>query len=73
MDYSAKLSVKGDPDKLYDCLISEEISFDRSSFKIVKVVDGVEFNIKATDAVALRATFNSILQLLIIYEKACKK
>ncbi|MBW2964404.1 hypothetical protein KY363_03000 [Candidatus Woesearchaeota archaeon] len=68
MSYNAKLVAEGDPDKLYDCFASEETSFDRSSFTISKTGDGIEFNIEAKDAVAFRATLNSIAQLLIVFE-----
>ncbi len=72
MDYTAKIFAKCNPDRLLECLASEEKSFDRSKFTIKKVDDGVEFNITAKDAVALRATVNSISQLLIIFEGASK-
>ncbi len=71
-NYTAKLSVKGNPEKLVECLKPEETDFDRSSFKIKKTEYGVEFDIIANDAVALRATLNSISQLLIIFEGAKK-
>ena len=70
MEYTAKIFAKGDPDKLFECISNEEAKFDRSSFTINKVKDGVEFDIVAKDAVALRATLNSISQLLIVYEGA---
>jgi tRNA threonylcarbamoyladenosine modification (KEOPS) complex Pcc1 subunit len=76
MELSASLFVKCNPDMLYDCLVPEQSvpdsrsSFDRSSFIINKEKEGVRFSIKAKDAVALRATFNTITQLLIIFESA---
>jgi tRNA threonylcarbamoyladenosine modification (KEOPS) complex Pcc1 subunit len=73
MNCTAKLFVKGDPEKLFECLTPEETSFDRSSFTINKTKEGLEFDIKANDAVALRATLNSISQLLIVFEGASKK
>lgn len=73
MDYTAKLFVKGDPDRLFECLETEETSFDRSSFTIKKKDDGLKFDVEAKDAVALRATLNTISQLLIIFEGARKK
>ena len=72
MDYTAKLSVKGNPEKLIECFKPEEKDFDRSSFTINKTEDGVVFDIAAKDAVALRATLNSISQLLIVFEGAKK-
>jgi tRNA threonylcarbamoyladenosine modification (KEOPS) complex Pcc1 subunit len=73
MNYTAKLFVEGDPKKLFECLSPEETDFDRSSFTVQKKDNGLEFDIKAGDAVALRATLNSISQLLIVFEGARKK
>jgi hypothetical protein len=73
MSYTATLVAEGDPDKLFDCFASEETSFDRSSFTIKKTQEGILFSITANDAVALRATLNSISQLLIIFEGAKKQ
>ena len=72
MECSAKVFAKGDPEKLYECLAAEDTNFERSSFIVKKTKDGVEFDVKAKDAVALRATLNSIAQLLIIFEGARK-
>jgi tRNA threonylcarbamoyladenosine modification (KEOPS) complex Pcc1 subunit len=72
MECSAKVFAKGDPEKLYECLAPEDTKFDRSSFTVKKTEEGVEFDVKAKDAVALRATLNSISQLLIIFEGASK-
>jgi tRNA threonylcarbamoyladenosine modification (KEOPS) complex Pcc1 subunit len=70
MECSAKLFVKGDPEKLFQCLVPEDTKFDRSGFNLKKMKDGLEFDVKAKDAVALRATLNSISQLLIVFEGA---
>jgi tRNA threonylcarbamoyladenosine modification (KEOPS) complex Pcc1 subunit len=69
MKYSAQISVKGDSDKLHDCLASESMDFDRSSFKVIKTEDGIKVDITAKDSTALRATLNSITQLLMVYDK----
>jgi len=73
MDYTARLLAKGNPDKLFTCLSSEETKFERSAFTIKKTEEGVEFDISAKDAVALRATLNSITQLLTIFEGVEKR
>ncbi|MBW2972219.1 hypothetical protein KY359_04250 [Candidatus Woesearchaeota archaeon] len=73
MECTASVFVKGDPDRLLECLSPEETSFDRSSFTITKKEGGVEFDVVAKDAVALRATLNTISQLLIIFEGAAKR
>ncbi len=43
---------------------------DRSSFTVRKDGEKVIFDIEASDATALRATLNSLTQLLSVYEKA---
>lgn len=73
MKYTAKIFVEGDPEKLHVCFSAEETGFDRSSFTVSKKEGGLEFDVKASDAVALRATLNSISQLLIIFEGARKR
>ena len=69
MNYFATISVNGDADKIFSCMQAEIKSYDRSSFTIDKKDGEVVFTIEAQDPVALRATFNSISQLLTIYEK----
>jgi tRNA threonylcarbamoyladenosine modification (KEOPS) complex Pcc1 subunit len=68
MEFSAEIFVKGDSDNLAKALAAEERVFERSSYSFAKKGDGVEFKVKARDAVALRATLNSIAQLLIVFE-----
>jgi tRNA threonylcarbamoyladenosine modification (KEOPS) complex Pcc1 subunit len=41
----------------------------RSKYSVIKKDDLIIFNIKAKDAVALRATLNTITRLLSIFEK----
>ena len=71
MIYSAKIRVYKNPAIIYKCFISESKSLktDRSNYTIKKYKDYVEFDIKAKDSVALRATLNSITKLLTVYEK----
>ena len=70
---TAKISATGNPEKMFECMEMEQTSFDRSSFTIKKVEDGLEFNVEAKDATALRSSLNTISQLLIIFEKASKQ
>jgi tRNA threonylcarbamoyladenosine modification (KEOPS) complex Pcc1 subunit len=70
MECSAKIFVKCDAGRLLECLAPEETRFDRSSFKAGEVEGGVEFTVAARDAVALRATLNTISQLLAVFEGA---
>ena len=74
MIYSAKIRVYENPAVIYNCFISESKSLktDRSNYIIKKYKDYVEFDIKANDSVALRATLNSITKLLTIHEKIDK-
>lgn len=73
MECTAKFFVKCDADKLLECLAPEEKRFDRSSFTAKKIKGGVEFIIDSKDAVAFRATLNTISQLLAVFEGASGK
>ncbi|MFC1722524.1 KEOPS complex subunit Pcc1 [Nanoarchaeota archaeon] len=68
----ATVIAEGDPDKLHECISPEQMSYDRSSFTIKKVDKGLQFDVEAKDPVALRATLNTISQLLIVYEQGKK-
>jgi len=71
MIYSAKIRIYKNPSVIYKCFSSESknLKTDRSNYTIKKSKDYVEFDIKANDSVALRATINSITKLLTVYEK----
>ena len=71
MRYLAKIRVE-DP-KIYE-LIKVELDFKtaRSATTITKRTKGFDIDVKAEDAVALRAALNSITQLLKVYEKVEK-
>ena len=58
--------------KLYGCVKSEQKDMPRSSLKIKRQKDKVIFEVSADDATALRATVNTVLKLLIVYEKSSK-
>jgi len=73
MSYFGKITVTGDPEKLYECIAPEEMSYERSSFKIKKTKEGIEFDIEAKDATAFRATLSSISQILLVFEQAKKR
>lgn len=74
MSYSAKIRVYKNPDIVYKCFCSESktLKTNRSNYTIKKYKGYVEFNIKAKDSVALRATVNSIIKMLTVYEKINK-
>lgn len=65
----AKVCLYGDADILYKCYKPEIHKKDRSGFTIKKNKDNIEFNVRATDEVALKATINSIFKLFIVYNK----
>ena len=69
MKYHLQLTIN-DPD-VHELLEPELKRFDkvRSSIKQSKIKDGCLIEIKAKDAVALRATADSVIQLLKVYEK----
>lgn len=54
---------------IFDCFAPEIAKRERSDFKINKIKEGLEFEVTAKDAVALRSTLNSIAKLLIVHEK----
>ena len=69
MKYSLKLAIK-DP-KIFDLIKTEikNLEKTRSKIAIKKTKNGFEIDLQARDAVALRASINSITQLLKVYEK----
>lgn len=72
MKYRAKIeSVQKNPEKLLKAFSPElkNPKVDRSDFIIKKTKNSVVFEIDAMDGVALRATSDSIIKLLIVYEK----
>jgi tRNA threonylcarbamoyladenosine modification (KEOPS) complex Pcc1 subunit len=72
MNYSAQIKVGGNQKSLLETFAPEGIQKDRSNYTLKKTKNGIVFDIKATDATALRATVNMITQLLAVYEKMGK-
>lgn len=72
MDYKAEITVKEDPDKIYNCLLPGKISRERSTLNIKKRKGEILISIEARDAVALRATVNAVSQVLAVYHKMKK-
>lgn len=73
MKCRASIFVEGDADKLEKCFAPEETRFERSSFTVEKAGNGLNFDIRSEDAVAFRASTNTITQLLAVFEGAGKK
>ena len=71
MSYSATIRVSKNPDLILKSFQAEakNLKTERSSYTVRRLKDCVEFNIKAEDSVALRATLNSITKLFTVYEK----
>ena len=69
MKLSATIILIEDIDKIYESLLPEEKKIKRSEIKLTKDTDKLTITINADDAVALRASVNSVLKLLTIYEK----
>ena len=73
MNFSAEINVFNNIDKLFNCLSIEPfIKTDRSSVKILKDETKLSIRILAKDITALRAAQNSIMKLLIVFEKMKK-
>ncbi|MFC1768858.1 KEOPS complex subunit Pcc1 [Nanoarchaeota archaeon] len=72
MKYRLTLVVDEDIDMLYDCLVPEISKRERSELKIEKGKDSLKLIMNAQDSVALRATANSLIKLLLMHEKIKK-
>ena len=69
MKLKAEIVVNNDADLLYKCFKPEMNKWQRAKIEIKRNKDNLHFSIQAEDAVALRATLNSITGLLSVYEK----
>jgi|TARA_B100002003_G_scaffold149320_1_gene138432 tRNA threonylcarbamoyladenosine modification (KEOPS) complex Pcc1 subunit len=69
MKLSANITVNTDADLLFKSFKPELKDWKRSKIKIKKNKGKVQFTIDAEDAVAMRATLNSITALLAVYDK----
>jgi tRNA threonylcarbamoyladenosine modification (KEOPS) complex Pcc1 subunit len=73
MNFTSEINAFNDINKLFDCLRVEKfIKTDRSSVKILKDETKLSIRILAKDITALRAAQNSIMKLLIVFEKMKK-
>lgn len=70
MNFKANLEIYENPEKLYRCLMPENIKSGRSSFTMKKEKDHLIVNISAKDVASFRAALNSITQLLSVYKQA---
>ncbi|MBI4438564.1 KEOPS complex Pcc1-like subunit [Candidatus Woesearchaeota archaeon] len=71
MEYLAQIKIRSDADLVYKTLLPDkkDLKADRSSYTIKKSDGEVLIDIKAADAVALRAAINAITKSLDVIEK----
>ena len=69
MNYKAVISIHENIEDIYKVILPEVKKWERSNFEMKKDKKELRFIIEAKDSVALRATLNSITQLLTVYEK----
>jgi len=72
--YEANIKFACDVKKLLQCIGPEKKGWkkQRSETSLVSSKRGAAFHVRAKDAVALRASLDSIAKLLIVYEKINK-
>lgn len=69
MNFEALLTINGTGTALYDAIKTEAKDMPRSSITIQKRQKKLVIAVRAADATALRASMNTILKLLMVYEK----
>lgn len=70
-DLTTKIIVKNGVDDLEKLFSLEDKDFPnkRASYEVKKTKNGLEFDIRATDSVALRSVLNTITKIITVYEK----
>jgi tRNA threonylcarbamoyladenosine modification (KEOPS) complex Pcc1 subunit len=71
MDYKTRLTIKKDADMIYGYIKPEmkNLSRDRCTLKIKKTKDSLVFEISAKDITSLKASSNSIINSIEIFNK----
>ena len=72
MDYKAEIKVSEDPDNIQKCLLPELMSRERSTLSLENKEGVLTIKIEAKDAVAFRATMNTVIQVMAVYSKSKK-
>jgi len=72
MDYCSTIKVKDVDRYLYECLCSQEHKEKRSEMSFSHKNGLTIVDIECSDAVALRATLNTISRLISVFEQAKK-
>jgi tRNA threonylcarbamoyladenosine modification (KEOPS) complex Pcc1 subunit len=67
--YKVDFQITEDADELFDCLKIEDKKRDRSTLDITKEGKVLKISMSASDATALRASFDGLIKLIITYEK----
>ena len=70
MRYKCSLSVECDPKEMRALFEPENTPRGRTELGLITQPKGVRFELKSSDAVALRAALNSIAKLLAVWEAA---
>jgi len=71
MNFSATLTITEEPDQLF-AVLTKDKEHKRSQFTIIKKEGAVVIEVTAEDAVAFRATMNSITESLAVFHKMRK-
>jgi tRNA threonylcarbamoyladenosine modification (KEOPS) complex Pcc1 subunit len=68
---TAQILVPVNDDLLEKVFSGEEKDFpsERASYSLKRTPNGLEFNIKANDSVALRSVLNTITKIITVHEK----
>ncbi|MBW3000022.1 hypothetical protein KY339_05095 [Candidatus Woesearchaeota archaeon] len=69
MNYAVTIEIKKDPETIQKLFLTEVSERQRSKFTISKKMNSIRFEVYAKDATALKATLNTITELLTVYEK----
>ena len=70
MDYKAEIKVSEDPENIQKCLEPEKVERERSKLSLEKSDGILTIKIEAKDAVAFRATINTVTQAMAVYSKS---
>ncbi len=71
MDYKNRLTIKKDTDRLYRYIMPEikDMSRKRCTVELKKTNDRLDFEIIARDITSLKASLNSIVNSIDLFEK----
>jgi len=70
MNYKAEIKVSEDPENIQKCLEPEKVERERSKLSLENKEGILTIKIEAKDAVAFRATMNTVIQIMAVYSKS---